>query len=105
MRPLASDALSIVGPHWDSLGYLIVLCHGEPAILGFYVWPLHTLLQFIDKVDIGVGQFIALVLAQVVAGLVSLPSFPIHATLGELSSTVLASSSNVAGSSEQGQFS
>jgi hypothetical protein len=38
------------------LGYPIVaLCHGDPAALDLQNWPLHTLQQLIDEVDVGIG--------------------------------------------------
>lgn len=58
MRLLASAI-----PTGTPLGYPVaVLCHGDPAALYLQIWPLHMLQQFIDEVDVGVGQIIALVL-------------------------------------------
>ena len=39
-----------------TLAYLVVLCHGNPAAFVLQDWPLHMLLQFIDGVDVEVGQ-------------------------------------------------
>ena len=63
-----SDLRSLALPHhqyWDltgtPLGYpAVALCHECPAALNLQDWPLHTLQQFIDGVDVGVGQFKAL---------------------------------------------
>ena len=39
------------------LGFLVVgLCHGDPVALGLQDQPLHVLQQFIDGVDVSVGQ-------------------------------------------------
>ena len=39
---------------------MVALCHGDPAALDLQDWPLSELQQFIDGVDVGVGQFKAL---------------------------------------------
>lgn len=57
-RPLASAALSILEPFWDSLDILLL----PPAALGLQDRSLHVFQQFIDGVDVGVGFLIALVL-------------------------------------------
>ena len=45
----------------SSQGYPVaVLCRGDPAALNLQDWPYHTLQQFIDGVDVGVGQLKAL---------------------------------------------
>lgn len=38
------------------------LCDGAPAALNLHVMSLHMLQQFIDEVDVGVGQLTVLVL-------------------------------------------
>jgi hypothetical protein len=44
-----------------SLGFLLdILCHGDPATLILQGWLLHMFQQFIDGVDVGVGQLKAL---------------------------------------------
>lgn len=48
-----------MGPHQDSS--VVALCCGEPA-LDLQVLSFHRLQQFLDEVDLGVGQLIALVL-------------------------------------------
>lgn len=38
------------------LGILLLPGHGDPAALHLQAWSLHALQQFIDGVDVGVGQ-------------------------------------------------
>ena len=43
------------------LGYTFVsLCHGDPTTLDLQDQPFHILWQFIDGVDVGMGQLKAL---------------------------------------------
>jgi hypothetical protein len=65
-RPLASATLSKLTVHWCfTLGYPVVaLYHDDHAALGQQDWPFQILQQFIDGVDAGVGQLIALDLGQ-----------------------------------------
>ena len=45
------------------LGYPVVaFCYVHPVALDRQYWPLHVFQQFIDKMDVKVGQLIALVL-------------------------------------------
>ena len=69
---------------------VVALCHGDPAALDLQDWPLHMLQQFIDEVDVEVGQFKAL--DWVVTELTSLPAFLHPDHQGELCGTALASS-------------
>ena len=64
--------------------------------------------QFIDLMDVGVGELTALVLrfwAWMVVRLVSLPAFPNHHYLGKLSSTALVISLSATCRKEEDQFS
>jgi hypothetical protein len=46
---------------WGLLGYpVVVRCHEDPAALNLWDWPLHTLQQFTNRVDVGLGQLKAL---------------------------------------------
>ena len=56
-KALASATLTVLDPHLD---LVIALCHEDPAALELQDWTLHTLQQFIDGVDVGVGQLKAL---------------------------------------------
>lgn len=47
----------------DSVGCFVVLCHGDPSALVLQDQLLHSLWQFIDRVDIGIGELKALALA------------------------------------------
>lgn len=35
---------------------VVALCRGDPTALDLKDWPLHLLQQFIDRVDVRVGQ-------------------------------------------------
>ena len=49
LRSLASATLSILDPHWDSLGYpVVVLGHSDPAALSLQDWPSHVLITTTD---------------------------------------------------------
>ena len=39
---------------------MVNLCHGDPAALDLQGWSLPVLQQFIDGVDVGVGQYVVL---------------------------------------------
>ena len=58
LSPLVSSILLILGPHWDSS--VVVLCRGDA--FGMQEQPLHMIQQIIDGVNVGLGQFIALIL-------------------------------------------
>ena len=59
------------------LGYpAVALCHEDPAALDLQDWSLHTLQQFIDRVDVGVGQLKALNLGLGGSWVVQLTSSP-----------------------------
>lgn len=60
-RPLLLATLSILAPHQDSsqISYYL-LYHGDPAALPLQLQSLHSLSQFVDGGDIGVGQLIYL---------------------------------------------
>ena len=59
-RPLASATSTVLGSHQTLLRYPVVLCHEDSEALDLQDWPLHTLQQFIDGIDVGVGQLKAL---------------------------------------------
>ena len=40
--------------------FIVALCHGDPLVLDLSNQTLRTLEQFIDGVDVGMGQFKAL---------------------------------------------
>ena len=62
-------------------GYPIVaLCHGDPTAFVLQNQCLHKLQQFIDKLDVWMGQLKVLDPARVVAELVSLPALFTHTT-------------------------
>jgi hypothetical protein len=62
LRLQASVILIIftVNPHWIITYPVLSLFHGEPEALDLLVWPLHTLQQFTDGVDIVVNSLKAL---------------------------------------------
>jgi hypothetical protein len=60
-RPLSSATLLMLDPHLDSSW--ISCCHQDPAALDLQDQPFHALQQVIDGVNVGVGQFRALVLS------------------------------------------
>lgn len=54
---------SIAALAGTALGYpVFVLCHGDSAVLDLEVHPLRLLQQFIEDVNVGVGQLLALLL-------------------------------------------
>ena len=60
-----------------SLGYLltypiVALCHGDPLFLDVEDWPLHAFQQYINRVDVLVGQFKSWIWDWEVSELVSL---------------------------------
>lgn len=57
-KPLAPATLSILDSHWDTsqISFYFAPCHGDPAALDLQDWPLHVLQQFIDGLDVGLGQ-------------------------------------------------
>lgn len=73
LRPLDSATPSIHYSHWDSfLNTFVALGYGDAAALDLQDWSFQVLQQFIDEVDLGVGQLKALGLRLVLAELVSL---------------------------------
>ena len=59
-RPLGSATLSILDSHWDFSQIFCFLCTRDPPALDLQDQPLHRCQQFIDKANVGVGQFRAL---------------------------------------------
>lgn len=68
LRPLASATLSILDPHQDSSQTILLftVCHRDAAALNLQ--DFHALQQFIEEVDIGLGQLKTLGLHQLPAG-------------------------------------
>jgi hypothetical protein len=58
LRFLASVTLTILLSLPDYS--IVVLCHGNPAVLDPKDWTFHVPQQFTDGVDLGVGQLKAL---------------------------------------------
>jgi hypothetical protein len=59
--PLAFATLSKLNPHKDSFQISCIFpVSGDPAAFILQDWPLHVLQQFINEVDVGVGQLKAL---------------------------------------------
>lgn len=58
LRPLASSTSSILDPHQESswISCCCPVCHGDPAALDLQNQPFQPPQQFIDEVDIGMGQ-------------------------------------------------
>lgn len=65
LRPLASGNYWYLTLTGTPLGYLVNLHHRDPAALEMPSWPLCMLEKFLDRVDVGVGQLIALLLGLV----------------------------------------
>ena len=63
----------------------MVVCHRDPAILVLQDQPLHMLQQFIDEVDVGVGQLKTWTWAWVAAASVSPPALLYLHHQGQLS--------------------
>lgn len=64
---LAQGLGSAAPPLWPlagtALGYPgFALCHGDSAVLDLEVHPFRVLQQFIEEVNVGVGQLLALLL-------------------------------------------
>lgn len=60
-RPLASATLSILKHSKTPLRYNVMgLYRGDPVVLDLYDWPLHSLQQLINGVDVGMDKFKAL---------------------------------------------
>lgn len=64
-RPLTSAIPLIVGSQGPPLGYPVVLCCGDAAVLDLWICALHMLQEFIDMMGVGVGRLKALVLGLV----------------------------------------